>query len=542
MNALGSIHNYYKTFRRVLPMKNGLINVTSFNDNRLFNRPLQVLSAFFLIVGSCNLFAASPDSTKHWVGTWAASAYKATSNTPSKTLTNNTLRQIVRVSIGGDTLRVKFSNITFTKAITLKSVTIARSPDGTKCPVDASTIKQLKFKGDSSVTIDAASEVYSDPIAFNLTPSMRLAITTYYGDCQSSSDMTFHYGCRGNSYWIAGDQTASANFSSPTQIPMWFTICSVDVLAPKTAGAVVCFGNSITDGYGLTDGTQNRWTDVFSEKLLANPATAQVGVLNEGIGATNVLSASNGADPGTTRFTPDVLNQSGVRWIIMFYGVNDIGNSSSDITNNLTSAYKSMVTAAHAKSIKVYGATITPFKGYSYYDAAGTHEKIRQDVNKWIRATGNFDGVIDFDKTVQNPSDPAAMLDAYVNSSSKVHPSAAGYKAMGESIDLKLFATDSTATRPLNVEKKQNDGLEMFYSNSINGNTMVTFEISHDVFVSLKVFSILGQQIAEFAGKEFSSGKHTVVLRNVNLTNGTYIYAIKTDKFTTSKKMIFPTE
>lgn len=506
---------------------------------RSFRHSFLVLFGTCILLNSLNIFAqSSTDSTKHWVGTWAASAYKVneTKNQPSKTLTNNTYRQIVRVSIGGDTLRVKFSNITCAKPITLKSVTIARSPDGTKCPVDASTIKQLKFKGDSTVTIDAKSEVFSDPIAFNLTPSMRFAITTFYGDCQSSNDMTFHYGCRGNSYWTEGNKTASANFSSSTQIPMWYTISAVDVLAPKTAGAVVCFGNSITDGFGLTDGTQNRWTDVFSEKLLANPATTQVGVLNEGIGGTNVLSASNGADPGTTRFQPDVLNQTGVRWIILFYGVNDIGNSSSDITSTLTNAYKSMVTAAHTRNIKVYGGTITPFKGDKYYSAS--HEQIRQNVNKWIRTAGNFDGVIDFDKVLQSPSHPDSMQASLTNG--WLHPSVAGYKAMGESIDLKLFALDSVPSRTFELENHNGYSLGAIYSNHSNGNPMISFELPQTTFVSLKVYSILGTEIAELAGKNFSSGKHSVEFANKNLAKGMYLYSIKAGEFSASRKMIVP--
>jgi lysophospholipase L1-like esterase len=493
-----------------------------------------------MVLSASNLFAAaSSDTTKHWVGTWAASAYQATSNTPSKALTNNTFRQIVRVSIGGDTVRVKFSNITCGKAISLKSATIAVSPDGTKSAVNASTITPLKFKGDSTVTINAKSEVYSDPVAFSLTPSMRLAITTYYGDCASSSDMTFHYGSRGNSYWTDGDKTASADFSSSTAIPMWFTICAVDVVAPKTAGAVVCFGNSITDGYGLTDGKQNRWTDVFSEKLLKNPATAQVGVLNEGIGATNVLSAGNGADPGTKRFQPDVLDQAGVRWIIIFYGVNDIGGASSDISNNLTGAFKSMVATAHAKNIKVYGATITPFNGFSYFSPA--HEQIRQNVNKWIRTAGNYDGVIDFDKVLADPNDETSILASLVNTSSKVHPSVDGYKAMGESIDLKLF-TDSTQTGAnlLNGQKNIGYTLGKIYSNPINGNAMIPFELPREAFVSLKVFSMLGKEIAELAGRNFPSGRHTVEFESKNLIKGMYLFSIKADEFAASRKMILP--
>lgn len=499
------------------------------SKTRMFNLRMQI-AICLLVICTFNIFA---DSEKHWVGTWAASAYKATSNTPSNSLSNNTLRQIVRVSIGGDTLRIKFSNITCAKAISIKSVTIARSPDGTKCPVDAATIKQLKFKGDSTVTIGAKSEVYSDPIAFNLTPSMRLAITIYYGDCQSSSDMTFHYGCRGNSYWAEGNKTASADFTNTT-IPMWFTICSVDVLAPSTAGAVVCFGNSITDGYGLSEGKQNRWTDMFSEKLLANPATAQVGVLNEGIGATNVLTASNGAEAGITRFQPDVLNQSGVRWIIIFYGVNDIGASAS--ANSIIAGYQTLIKAAHEKNIIVYGATITPFGTYSNTSYT-SHEDVRNSVNVWIRTKGNFDGVIDFEKVIQDPSASKNLLSKY--SKDGLHPNADGYKLLGESIDLSLFKISDVPSNSARHAKMFGCSENLTFS-TINGKTMLSFEIPNNAFVSLKAYSLLGKEIAELAGRNFSAGEHSVELKNDNLTNGKYIYTIKADGFTASSKMVFP--
>jgi lysophospholipase L1-like esterase len=468
------------------------------------------------------------------VGTWAASAYQATTNTPSKALTGNTLRQIVRVSIGGDTLRVKFSNITCAKAISIKAVTVAESPDGTKCPVTASTIKQLKFKGDSTVTIAAKSEVYSDPIAFNLKPSMRLAITIYYGDCQSSSDMTFHYGCRGNSYWAEGNKTTLADLGNTT-IPMWFTICSVDVLAPKTAGAVVCFGNSITDGYGLSDGKQNRWTDAFSERLLANPATVQVGVLNEGIGGTCVLSASNGANPGTTRFQPDVLSQAGVRWIIVLYGVNDIhGGASADQVIN---GYKTLISAAHAKNkeIKIYGGTLTPMGGDAAYN---NNEGARTTINNWIRTSGNFDGVIDFDKAVRNPNTPTEMRAGLANG---LHPSVAGYKAMGDSIDLRMFV-DSITTIVTPIEREKNNGFtfEKITLNTANGHTMINFKLPQKSFVSLKVVSMLGKEVAEVPEKTFSAGEHTIEFERKNIPEGTYLITLQAGEISTSEKVVFP--
>jgi lysophospholipase L1-like esterase len=469
------------------------------------------------------------------VGTWACAPYEAGTNTPSKELTGNTLRQIVRVSIGGDTLRVKFSNITCPNAVSIKSVNIAVSPDGTKSAITASTIKELKFNGLANVTMNAKSEVTSDPIAFDLKPSMRLAITIYYDQCKTSSDMTFHYGSRTNSYLLTGDKTTSADFSGATVIERWYTISTIEVLANKTAAAVAVLGNSITDGYGLSGGLQNRWTDVFSEALLKNKATEQVSVLNLGIGATLVTGASNGAKSGVDRFQHDILEQSGVRWVIIFYGVNDVGasKSASDIINGL----KNMVVAVRAKdtNIKVYGATITPFMGYNNTNYT-RNDQIRIGVNKWIRTAGNFDGVIDFDNAIRNPSDTTRLQAAYSND--WLHPNAAGYKLMGESIDLKMFELPPVNVR--NVDDHKGYASGAISSKLYNSTTTITFEIPRESFVSLKVYSILGKEVAELAGKNLSSGKHIIDLTGSNLANGTYTYTLKAGDFSASRKMVFP--
>ena len=293
-----------------------------------------------------------------WVGTWSTAPYAAGNNTPpSPYLANNTLRQIVRVSIGGDTLRVKLSNKTNPTAVTINSVNIAVS-QGTSV-IDTSTIKELKFNGSKSVTMNAYSEVTSDSVEFELIPGMNLAITIHYGQCETSSNMTFHYGSRTDSYILEGDQSKSNNFAGATTVERWYNISSIDVMSDPKSASVAVIGNSITDGYGVHNGPGNKWTDYFSEKLLDDTATSHVGVLNLGIGATTVIGS------GISRFQQDVLDQAGVRWIIVFYGVNDIGANQS--AENIINAYKYMISQARAKNIRIYGATITPFKGHSYY-------------------------------------------------------------------------------------------------------------------------------------------------------------------------------
>jgi lysophospholipase L1-like esterase len=490
--------------------------------------------SFFVLVASCMALAAVSISAqaKQWVGTWAAAPYAAGTNTPpSPYLANNTLRQIVRVSIGGDTLRVKFSNGTALSPVTINSVNIAVSPNASASAITASTIKQLRFGGNASVTMAAGATATSDPVAFSLTPSMRLAITIYYGQCQIAADMTHHYGSRTNSYILTGDQTANAAFTGATAVERWYHINSIEVFADSAAThAVVCLGNSITDGYGLTGGLENRWTDMFSQALLNNAPTAHVGVLNMGIGGTNV--AGTGATTGATRFQQDVLNQSGVKWVIIFYGINDICASNSTAAT-VTSAYQTMITAAHAQNMKVYGATITPVNGNTYYTPA--HEAVRAAVNTWIRTPGHFDAYIDFDHTIRNPADTTRLQAAYSND--WLHPNAAGYKLLGESIDLNLFVLN-TRTMKGCAENSDRTGVKLLAS-YCNGKTMVTFEIPGETFVSLKAYSLLGKEIAELAGRRFSSGRHTVEFKSRNHAKGMYFCSLKIDKIYASQIMIY---
>jgi lysophospholipase L1-like esterase len=501
--------------------------------NKTYKRlySLAAIAAFCLTLSSLSLFA----QTKSWVGTWACAPYSMGTNNSDlpPVIANNTVRQVIRVSIGGDTVRVKFSNKTCASAVTMKSVNIAVSPDGTKSPVTASTITPLKFKDSVSVTMNAGATATSDPVAFSLKPSDRIAITICYGSAGHGTDLTGHVASRTDSYVATGDQTANATLTGTVTVTAhWLHIIAMDVLADTvTTHAVACLGNSITDGLGLSGGLQNRWPDAFSVKLLANPATAHVGVLNLGIGGTNVTGGAQTC--GSSRYQQDVLGQSGVKWVIILYGVNDINGGANATT--ITNAYKTMIADGHKNGMKVYGATLTPFKGHSYYSVA--HEQVRQDVNKWIRTPNNFDGIVDFDKVVQDPNTPEQFLAKYKNDG--LHPNIEGYKAMGESIDLTLFTIPTPAIISKD-EKKSGYALGEVNISPINGKTEIAFEIPNEGYVSLKVYSMLGKEIAELAGKNFSSGKHTVEFGNKNLTKGEYMVSIKAGEFTASRKMILP--
>lgn len=459
---------------------------------------LILLLTAFLLAG-VNLYSQS----NIWVGTWGCAPYAAESNTPpSPYLENNTLRQIVRVSIGGDTLRVKFSNKTCATAVTMKSVNIAVATTVGGSTIDASTLTTLKFSGSESVTMDVYSEVTSDPVAFNLEPGTQIAITTYYGDCETSSDMTFHYGSRTDSYILSGNKSTSADFSGATTVERWYHIANIDVVAPDSAGCVGVIGNSITDGYGLHGGLKNKWTDVFSQNLLENEATQNVGVLNMGIGGTLITTS------GLSRYQDDLLGQTGLRWIVIFYGTNDI--AAGKTATNIINAYQQIIDDAHDMSIKVYGATITPFKGSGHYTEA--REEVRQSVNKWIRTSGDFDACIDFDKAIRNPNDTIKMLDDYAND--YLHPNADGYAVLGNYVNPSLFT--ELADMGIPYANAGTDKTVVDYSNvgsveiTLNGSGSSDFGGELSSFV----WNENGTQIAigETPTVTLSIGVHTITL------------------------------
>jgi lysophospholipase L1-like esterase len=405
------------------------------------------VSFFFVIVVSCLLLSScsifgqlDANAPNKWVGTWstAPQLVEPGNMPPSPGLSNNSLRQVVRVSIGGDTLRVRFSNEFSTNPVTMKSVQIAVSSGGNA--IDVVTNRELKFNGSSEITMNAGVVVTSDPIAFKLTPRMDVAITIYYG--QTSETVTGHPGSRTTSFILAGNSTTVTDFSGAVQTDHWYNINAIDVLAPSTAGCVAILGNSITDGRGSITNMQNRWPDIFSERLLKNSATQQLGVLNLGIGGNCVLFGGLGPT-AKSRFDRDILNQAGVRYAVVFIGVNDIGGvrsaeAATSRANDLIAAFKQMIEKAHAKNIRIYGATIMPFNGNGYYNQFS--ESCRNAVNNWIRTAGNYDAFIDFDKALLNPLDSTRIISSYQNDG--LHPDAAGYKTMGEFIDLDLFTGD----------------------------------------------------------------------------------------------------
>lgn len=404
-----------------------------------------IAAAVILSLGSYFAWGSSEPEAGHiappfkkWVGTWstAPQLVEPRNMPPEPGLSHNSLRQVVRVSLGGDSLRIRFSNEFSSLPTQMQAVQIATSTGGSA--IDVSTIKELNFNGNSRVTIPSEGAVTSDPISFKLDPREDIAITIEFGE--TPEDLTGHPGSRTTSYLTKDKRISAPDFSEATKTDHWYIISGIDVKAPQSSAAVAIIGNSITDGRGSGTNKQNRWPDVLSARLLENSGTKNVGVLNQGIGGNAVLRGGLGPT-ALDRFDRDALGQAGVKWLIIMQGVNDLGGTKDSIAagqvaDGLISAYQEMIDKAHEQNLKVYGGTITPIKKSFYY--TDFREEARQKVNEWIRNSGRFDAVIDFDKAMRNPKDTLSMLPE-AQSGDFLHPNELGYELMGNTIDLNLF-------------------------------------------------------------------------------------------------------
>jgi lysophospholipase L1-like esterase len=396
---------------------------------------------FFLLVAFTSNTSTAKGPTpkaKKWVGTWGTAPQLVESNNmpPTPGLNNNTLRQIVCVSIGGKKIRLKFSNMFGKGPVTMKAVQIAVSK-GMSVIVE-STSKKVKFNGQPEITLEPGTEITSDVLSFDLKPRMEVAITIAFGE--TSPTLTGHPGSRTTSYLLTGNPpSTNADFTNAIKTDHWYIITGIEVEASKSSAAIAIIGDSITDGRGSGTNKQNRWPDILAMRLLENRDTKQIGVLNLGIGGNTILRGGLGPT-ALTRFNHDILQQQGIKWLILFEGVNDLGSTrdsatSFDVAKGLVAAYDTMINKAHAQGIKVYGVTITPFRKSVYYTSY--RDAARNWVNEWIRNSGHFDAVIDFDKVVRDPLDAAALM-AEVRSDN-LHPNELGYEMMGKAVDLSLF-------------------------------------------------------------------------------------------------------
>jgi lysophospholipase L1-like esterase len=406
------------------------------------SRAIAFLAAILLGAGKTS---AGPG---HWVTTWATAPYLTEANNlPPEPLAFKTLRQFVRTSIGAKHLRLRLCNAYGTSPVTVQSAHLAVA-EGTGSAgtgeINPATDRALTFRGAPGVVIPAGETIWSDSLAYDLPAITTVAISLHFGE-MSPTTITGHPGSRTTSFIEDGNVVSAVSLPGAAKTDHWYVIHAIEALADETGRTLAVLGDSITDGRGSTTNGQDRWPDQLATRFAAIPSTATVGIANLGIGANGVLGqGSPGFPSGQARFSRDILNQTGVRYFIVFEGINDIAYSGITTSaaataraNDLIVAYTSLANQARARNIKAYAATITPFGTSGTYTP--TLESIRQTVNAWIRDNTVFDGSIDFDAVVRDPSNPSNLLPAYIYQNDGLHINTTGYQAMINSINPNLF-------------------------------------------------------------------------------------------------------
>jgi lysophospholipase L1-like esterase len=397
---------------------------------------------------------------KQWVGTWATAAQPFLAQS-LQTYRNQSLRLIVHTSVGGPKVRIKISNTYGDGPLLVGGAHIALRTDGAE--IDPRSDRLLKFQGKSPTTVPAGSIVVSDPVELDVPALSDLAISLFLPERTEAK--TSHHTAKQTSYVSpeAGDSTATVKFPVGKEIHSWPFLTGVDVEASLGAAAIVAFGSSLTDGDGTTDDTNGRWPDVLAARLQKGAGgKGKIGVLNEGIIGNRLLydspkSADNpfGAglgQAGLLRFERDVLAQTGARYVIVGLGINDILFPAFSFTSpsekvsaeDIISGYRQLIARGHRKGVRVIGTTNPPFENSAFPGLVvafytSEREAMREKVNEWIRSSGEFDGVVDLDAILRDPSHPTQLLPAY-DSGDHLHPNNAGCIAEANAFPLGLFA------------------------------------------------------------------------------------------------------
>jgi len=402
------------------------------------------LAAMALAATSTQATAHVAHATNGWTATWTAAPQlvEAKDLPGDAELSGRTLRQDVRISVGGDRIRLRLSNEFGRRPLRIVSAHVALRAPGSA--IMAGSDHALAFSGRETADIPPGSYLVSDPLPFHVQPLASLAITLCV---QGEPDgVTGHPGSRTTSYLMPGIQPSSVDMQEVSRMDHWYYIKGIDVENPRSPGAIAIIGDSITDGRGSTTNGNDRWPDQLAQRLAAHKDKSEIGVLNLGIGGNRLLSDGLGPN-ALSRLDRDVFAQPGVRWLVIAEGINDIGTAAQAREKggngasaaDIIAALEQILARAHSLGIKVIGTTITPFGG-SFYDLPGA-EADRCAVNEWIRHSGRFDAVIDFDMAVRNPSFTNQLLPE-VDTGDHVHLTPLGYRKMAEAVDLSLFLTD----------------------------------------------------------------------------------------------------
>ena len=394
----------------------------------------------------------------HWVDSWVsmpqltetANLPPAPFTAPTLEFADATLRQTVHISVGGQFFRLRISNAFGGTARPITAASIALPAGGAAgvSAIQPGSVRAVTFDGKASVTIPVGSQAVSDPLDFPLPALSNVTLNLYLAQGQASNSITSHPGSRTNTYMVSGDHLDDADLPGAATVAHWYFISGLEAWSRPDTAAAVMLGDSLTDGRGSTPNGNDRWPDQLLARLQANRATSDVAIVNEAAGGNRVLN--DGLGPNAIgRIDRDVLAQSGVKWLLVFEGVNDIGTADAtpaaqqQVTSDLIDAYQQIITRAHAMGIKVYGATITPFGGNTGYDdPQGLRENSRQSVNAWIRTSHKFDAVVDFDKAVRDPATPRDILPAY-DVGDHLHLTPTGYHAVADAVPAWLFLDQS---------------------------------------------------------------------------------------------------
>lgn len=418
-------------------------------------RPSTAVIAAFLFVAAPASFVRAQSRAETWVGTWATAVVSASAPTtpappaagqpappPPPSFADQTLRQIVRVGLGGERLRIVLTNAYGTAPLVVGSTHVALREKG--AAIKAGTDRAVMFEGRPNVTIPAGAMGVSDAVSLPVPAFADLAISLHLPEATGSSPATMHtLGLQTNYVTAGGNQVAAPDLPGATTNQNWFYLSRVEVATAGPVMALVTLGDSITDGTRSTPDTNNRWPNHFAKRLSAQGI--KMGVMNVGISANRLLSEPVGVS-ALTRFDRDVIAQTGATHVVVLEGINDIRRMPVTVAD-LVFAHKQLITRAHAKGLRIYGATLLPFEGDSQYGPET--EAKRQGINQWIRTSGAYDGVIDFDAAVRDPAQPTKIQQRY-DSGDHLHPNDAGYEAMANAVDMKLFAPSlrsATASR-----------------------------------------------------------------------------------------------